>query len=116
MSASRRYRDRVSGEERRHHLHETAVQRAAQSAVRGAERSARAKCHTLRHLLATHLLEDEYDIRTLPELLGHRDVRTTMMYTHVLDRGRLGVRILADGLVEGERVLLRGLQEFRKGL
>ena len=106
----------MSGEERRHHLHETAVQRAAQSAVRGAERSARATCHTLRHLLATLLLEDEYDIRTLPELLGHRDVRTTMMYTHVLNRGRLGVRSPADGLVKGSRVLLRGLQDFRQRL
>lgn len=96
--AHRQYLDRETGERRRHHLHPSAVQRAVSEAVRRSGIGKRASCHTFRHSFATHLLESGYDIRTVQELLGHRDVSTTMLYTHVLNRGGFGVRSPADQL------------------
>jgi integron integrase len=96
--ATRCYTDTATGQRRRHHLHESAIQRAVSVAVRRAGITKRASCHTFRHSFATHLLEDGYDIRTVQELLGHKSVKTTMIYTHVLNRGGLGVRSPLDGL------------------
>ena len=82
---------------RRHHLHETSVQRVMKAAVAVAQIDKRASCHTLRHSFATHLLEAGYDIRTLQELLGHKDVKTTQIYTHVMQKPGIGVRSPLDG-------------------
>lgn len=96
--ASRICRDPRWGPPSRYHVHETVVQKAIAHAVRRAGLAKRASAHTFRHSFATHLLEDGYDIRTVQELLGHRDVSTTMIYLHVLNRGALGVRSPADRL------------------
>ncbi|MDP9349505.1 MAG: integron integrase [Gemmatimonadota bacterium] len=89
--ARQRAPDPRSGEMQRHHLSESAVQKAVAGAIRKSGIAKAGSCHTFRHSFATHLLEDGYDIRTVQELLGHKDVRTTTVYTHVLNRGGMGV-------------------------
>jgi len=94
--ATSRYVDRSTGTERRHHLHESAIQRAVHGAALRSGVPKRVTCHTFRHSFATHLLERGQDIRTVQELLGHRHVETTMIYTHVLQLGAKGVRSPLD--------------------
>ncbi len=93
-----RWLNAKTGEQGRHHVHESLVQKAIMQAVRKSGLTKRVTSHTFRHSFATHLLTAGYDIRTVQELLGHNDVRTTMIYTHVLNRGGRGVRSPADGL------------------
>lgn len=94
--ASTRCRDARSGAIVRFHLHESGLQKAVKQAVRSAGLQKRVSCHTFRHSFATHLLQNGYDIRTVQELLGHKDVKTTMIYTHVLNRGGYGVQSPLD--------------------
>jgi integron integrase len=94
--ASRQYRDRETGQRRRHHYHETSLQRIVKQAAHNAGIAKRVSCHVFRHSFATHLLEDGMDIRTVQELLGHSNVSTTQIYTHVLNRGPNGVRSPLD--------------------
>lgn len=101
LCAKTDFRDRETGHYYRHHMHETVMQRAFREAVLQSGITKRATCHTLRHSFATHLLQEGYDIRTVQELLGHTDVKTTMIYTHVLNRGGRGVRSPADRLPRG---------------
>jgi integron integrase len=96
--ATSHYTDRVTGVRHRHHLHESVVQKAIRAAVLRADIGKRVTAHTFRHSFATHLLQNGYDIRTVQELLGHESVRTTQIYTHVLNRGGLGVLSPLDGI------------------
>lgn len=94
-----RWRNVQTGQQGRHHVDESLVQRAVTEAVKKAGLTKRASCHTFRHSFATHLLENGYDIRTIQKLLGHKDIKTTMIYTHVLNQGGKGVQSPIDKLL-----------------
>ena len=94
--ATRSYVNSAIGRRYRHHFHESAVQRSVRAAVMKSGVARPASCHPFRHSFATHLLEDGYDIRTIQELLVHKNVTTTMIYTHILNRGARGVRSPLD--------------------
>jgi integron integrase len=93
-----RWVNRETGRQGRHHIDQSILQKAVKKAVQKAGIVRRASCHSFRHSFATHLLEDDHDIRTIQELLGHKDIRTTMIYTHVLNRGGRGVRSPLDSM------------------
>lgn len=94
----RRWKNTHTAEEGRHHVHESIIQKAVAGAAQKAGLAKRATCHTFRHSFATQLLEAGYDVRTVQELLGHKDVKTTMIFTHFLNRGGKGVKSPADYL------------------
>lgn len=94
--ATRISTDPRTGIRRRHHIYETVLQKAVKKAIIKTGIAKQASCHTFRHSFATHLLEAGYDIRKVQELLGHKDVKTTMIYTHVISKGGMGIRSPAD--------------------